>query len=78
MLMQLAEYAASCLVHGKAKWPLTGCVPMQSNENRFQEVYMAGYDDGSVRLSGATHIALSPICYLKCEVNYDFRGVIII
>ncbi|KAI4324480.1 hypothetical protein MLD38_029967 [Melastoma candidum] len=66
---KLAEYATSYPTHRSEKFPLTGGVLMQSNENGFQAVYMVGYDDGSVSLSGATHISLSPICYLQCKMQ---------
>ncbi|KAI5346920.1 hypothetical protein L3X38_014799 [Prunus dulcis] len=57
---------------GGTKLPLTGGVPSQLNdaENYHVEgVYVAGYQDGSVRVWDATYPALSLICVLGSEVK---------
>ncbi|KAI5346587.1 hypothetical protein L3X38_014466 [Prunus dulcis] len=54
------------------KWPLTGGVPSQLNDAEnyhVERVYVAGYQDGSVRIWDATYPALSLICVLGSEVK---------
>ncbi|PQQ14007.1 lethal(2) giant larvae protein homolog SRO77-like isoform X1 [Prunus yedoensis var. nudiflora] len=55
-----------------SKWPLTGGVPSQLNDAdnyHVERVYLAGYQDGSVRIWDATYPALSLICVLGSEVK---------
>lgn len=56
---------------GGTKWPLTGGVPSQLNDAEnyhVERVYVAGYQDGSVRIWDVTYPALSLICVLGSEV----------
>ncbi|XP_058002997.1 uncharacterized protein LOC110665372 isoform X2 [Hevea brasiliensis] len=57
---------------GGTKWPLTGGVPvhLSSTEQRVVErVYIAGYQDGSVRIWNASYPFLSIICVLEGKVK---------
>ncbi|BBN67766.1 transducin family protein / WD-40 repeat family protein, partial [Prunus dulcis] len=57
---------------GGTKLPLTGGVPSQLNDAEnyhVERVYVAGYQDGSVRVWDATYPALSLICVLGSEVK---------
>ncbi|XP_030537203.1 uncharacterized protein LOC115745765 isoform X2 [Rhodamnia argentea] len=59
-------------VNGISDWPLTGGVPCQiSNieESVIGRVYIAGYQDGSVRMWDATHPILSSIFTLEGQVQ---------
>lgn len=54
------------------KWPLTGGVHSQlleTEDYRVERVYIAGYQDGSVRVWDATYPALTLIHILGSEVN---------
>ncbi|XP_021620762.1 uncharacterized protein LOC110621044 isoform X2 [Manihot esculenta] len=54
------------------KWPLTGGVPvhLSSTEQRgVERVYIAGYQDGSVRIWNASYPFLSLICILEGKVD---------
>lgn len=54
------------------KWPLTGGVPvhLSSTEQRgVERVYIAGYQDGSVRIWNASYPFLSLICILEGKVR---------
>ncbi|XP_061351670.1 uncharacterized protein LOC133296653 isoform X1 [Gastrolobium bilobum] len=53
------------------KWPLTGGVPGQlfKEDHPFIQIYIAGYQDGSVRIWDATYPALSLVYNIKSEVN---------
>lgn len=57
---------------GNRKWPLTGGVPSHlssDNKNRMLRVYVAGYQDGSVRMWDATCPVLSPLCAFENRVR---------
>ncbi|KAL6953516.1 hypothetical protein U1Q18_013581 [Sarracenia purpurea var. burkii] len=57
---------------GGARWLLTGGIANQSlstEVNRVERIYMAGYQDGSVRIWDATYPVLSLICILTSEVQ---------
>ena len=57
---------------GATRWPFTGGIANQSlcaEENRVERVYVAGYQDGSVRIWDATYPVLSLICVLESEVR---------
>ncbi|XP_022745691.1 uncharacterized protein LOC111295998 isoform X5 [Durio zibethinus] len=57
---------------GGIKWPLTGGVPTHlsvTKDNSIDKVYIAGYQDGSVRIWDASYPVLSLICFLKGEVQ---------
>ncbi|KAF8396949.1 hypothetical protein HHK36_018585 [Tetracentron sinense] len=54
------------------KWPLTGGVPNQfssTEDNGIERVYIAGYQDGSVRIWDATYPILSLIFVLEGELQ---------
>jgi syntaxin-binding protein 5 len=56
------------------KWPLTGGVPseMSLKEDRAVErIYVAGYQDGSVRIWDATFPVLVPMFVLDAKVTSD-------
>lgn len=55
-----------------AKWPLTGGVASElsiTKDDGFEQVYLAGYSDGSIRIWDATYPVLSLICLLEGEVQ---------
>ncbi|XVE97101.1 hypothetical protein REPUB_Repub02eG0281600 [Reevesia pubescens] len=57
---------------GGIKWPLTGGVPTQlsvTKDKGIDRVYIAGYQDGSVRIWDASYPVLSLICFLEGEVQ---------
>ncbi|XP_070037873.1 uncharacterized protein LOC107786215 [Nicotiana tabacum] len=59
---------------GANGWPLTGGVYnhiSQAETNRIQRVYIAGYQDGSVRMWDATH----PVFFLLCVLDNEVKGV---
>jgi hypothetical protein len=65
------------------KWPLTGGVPseMSLNEDHAVErIYIAGYQDGSVRIWDATFPVLMPMFVLDGKVSliciYIITGII--
>ncbi|XP_050904243.1 lethal(2) giant larvae protein homolog SRO77 isoform X2 [Lathyrus oleraceus] len=55
----------------KMKWPLTGGVPGQlfKEDHLIIQIYIAGYQDGSVRIWDASYPALSLVYNIKPEVN---------
>uniref|UniRef100_A0A2P2M1C2 Uncharacterized protein LOC105111170 isoform X1 n=1 Tax=Rhizophora mucronata TaxID=61149 RepID=A0A2P2M1C2_RHIMU len=63
---------------GGLKWPLTGGVPSQlafAEHATVERVYVAGYEDGSVRLWNATYLVLSLIYILECKMqNLDIAS----
>ena len=57
---------------GGIKWHLTGGVPTQlsvAKDNSIDGVYIAGYQDGSVRIWDASYPVFSLICFLEGEVS---------
>ncbi|XP_075671300.1 uncharacterized protein LOC142640875 isoform X2 [Castanea sativa] len=74
----LSEIVSAAKLHaaqtpdvGATKWPLTGGVPCQLLDTEVyhvERIYIAGYQDGSVRVWDATYPALSLI-YVLGEVN---------
>lgn len=57
---------------GRTKWPLTGGVLCQfhgAEDYLVEKLYVAGYQDGSVRIWDATYASLSLIYVLGSEVN---------
>ncbi|XWS55523.1 hypothetical protein CRYUN_Cryun09bG0007400 [Craigia yunnanensis] len=57
---------------GGIKWPLTGGVPTQlsvAKDNSIDRVYIAGYQDGSVRIWDVSYPVMSLICFLEGEVQ---------
>lgn len=63
---------SSSTLAGGMKWPLTGGLPSQLSINRshdVKKVYIAGYQDGSVRVWDATYPVLTLICILEGKVR---------
>jgi len=61
------------------KWPLTGGVPseMSLNEDHAVErIYIAGYQDGSVRIWDATFPVLMPMFVLDGQVSLIYIYII--
>ncbi|VVB13345.1 unnamed protein product [Arabis nemorensis] len=59
-----------------AQWPLTGGVPSHLDDYKLERLYMAGYQDGSVRIWDATYPCLSLLYALEPKVNgIDITGV---
>ncbi|MCH88679.1 syntaxin-binding protein 5-like protein, partial [Trifolium medium] len=56
---------------GKIKWPLIGGVPGQlfKEDRLIIQIFIAGYQDGSVRIWDASYPALSLVYNIKPEVN---------
>ncbi|KAA8534064.1 hypothetical protein F0562_031743 [Nyssa sinensis] len=62
---------ANTTAEESSKWPLTGGLPSQlsfSENNGIEKVYIAGYQDGSVRIWDATFPVLSLIFFFESEV----------
>ncbi|XP_023636698.1 uncharacterized protein LOC17883008 isoform X2 [Capsella rubella] len=58
------------------QWPLTGGVPSHLDDYKLERLYMAGYQDGSVRIWDATYPCLSLIYVLEPKANvFDITGV---
>ncbi|CAM0907463.1 unnamed protein product [Alopecurus aequalis] len=67
-----ARQNAAPPISGNMKWPLTGGVPseMSLKENHVVErIYVAGYQDGSVRIWDATFPILMPMFVLDTKVS---------
>uniref|UniRef100_A0A1J3H989 Syntaxin-binding protein 5-like n=1 Tax=Noccaea caerulescens TaxID=107243 RepID=A0A1J3H989_NOCCA len=59
-----------------AQWPLTGGIPSHLDDYKLERLYMAGYQDGSVRIWDATYPCLSLLFDLNPKVNgIDITGV---
>lgn len=56
---------------GGTSWPLTGgvCNHLSSDDYRICRIYVAGYQDGSVRIWDGTYPVLSSLCVLQSEVR---------
>ncbi|CAO2825683.1 unnamed protein product [Amaranthus hypochondriacus] len=68
--VELQETNLSC--DKSSKWPLNGGVPCHLSllgEKKVERLYIAGYQDGSVRVWDATYPILSPIYLLDPEVR---------
>ncbi|KAK3229093.1 hypothetical protein Dsin_000974 [Dipteronia sinensis] len=66
-----ASHTPSATLTGSMKWPMTGGVPCQFNDTEgalVERLYVAGYQDGSVRIWDATYAALSLIYVLGSEL----------
>ena len=65
---------------GSRKWPLTGGLPCKLSfaaDNGLERMYIAGYQDGSVRIWDATYPALSLVFAFKSEVRlYQFSKIL--
>ncbi|KAF9596445.1 hypothetical protein IFM89_011274 [Coptis chinensis] len=70
-IASIVTFGATPTVVG-SEWPLTGGVPSQlsfAEEKRIERIYIAGYQDGSVRLWDATFPVFSLIFCLEDEVK---------
>ncbi|KAA8517780.1 hypothetical protein F0562_015257 [Nyssa sinensis] len=68
----LMKLGSTPTLAGGTKWPFTGGVSNQlsfAEDNVVERVYVAGYQDGSVRIWDATHPVLSLLCVLEGEVK---------
>lgn len=57
---------------GHGTWCLTGGVPshlLSDSKNKIGRVFVAGYQDGSVRMWDATYPILSLLCVLESQVR---------
>lgn len=77
--VELQETNLSC--DKSSKWPLNGGVPCHLSllgEKKVERLYIAGYQDGSVRVWDATYPILSPIYLLDPEVCivFDCTGTV--
>ncbi|KAM7271428.1 hypothetical protein ACFE04_030642 [Oxalis oulophora] len=64
---------------GNMKWPLSGGLPSQlsnASEHQIERIYIAGYQDGSVRICDATFPTLSLIYVLGSEPSTMLEGVV--
>ncbi|KAL1819113.1 hypothetical protein ACET3Z_013982 [Daucus carota] len=70
ILNHLKKCSPPNLVDG-IKWPMTGGIVNQLNndEDRVGRLYVAGYENGSVRIWDATYPVLSLLCVLEGEVK---------
>ncbi|KAL8517245.1 hypothetical protein ACS0TY_015467 [Phlomoides rotata] len=67
-----AAVSSTLTLPGNKKWPLTGGVSNHlsfGKDNTVHRLYVAGYQDGSVRIWDATYPVFSLLCILKNEVN---------
>ncbi|KAK1571272.1 hypothetical protein Q3G72_014394 [Acer saccharum] len=65
-----ASHTPSATLTGSTKWPLMGGVPCQSNDTEdalVERLYVAGYQDGSVRIWDATSDFFSAIYFSQCN-----------
>lgn len=83
MVSQIAsvkKHSSTSAQSGSPKQPLTGGVPGQlsfTEHTGVERVYIAGYQDGSVRLWNATYPVLSLICVAEGEVRVSFMKVLL-
>lgn len=80
--MQFFLQIASTMTNGASpiptagsEWPLTGGVPSLlsfAKEKRIERIYIAGYQDGSIRIWDATYPVLSLIVVLADKVRHCF------
>ncbi|TKY56875.1 Lethal(2) giant larvae protein-like SRO77 [Spatholobus suberectus] len=74
-LFEIIVAAKHCSIQNQKsigiKWPSTGGVPGQpfKEDHPIIQIYIAGYQDGSVRIWDATYPALSLVYDIKSEVN---------
>ncbi|XP_044501411.1 uncharacterized protein LOC123222619 [Mangifera indica] len=68
----LMKLSSSPILAGEIKWPFIGGLPSQlfvTRDHIVNKVYVAGYQDGIVRIWDATDTVLKPIFVLKGEVQ---------
>lgn len=68
----LLAHTLSTLSTASTRWPLTGGVPhhvADADDYLVERIYIAGYNDGSVRIWDATYPSLSLIYVLESEVS---------
>lgn len=66
------KLGSSPILAGQMKWPLTGGVPSQlsvTKDHNVDKLYVAGYQDGTVRIWDATYTVLKLIFVLNGEVR---------
>ncbi|KAI7980311.1 Syntaxin-binding protein 5 [Camellia lanceoleosa] len=71
-IASLEKSGSTPTLTGGMRWPLTGGISNRSlftENNRVERVYVAGRQDGSVRIWDATYPVLSLICVLESEVK---------
>ncbi|XP_042050091.1 uncharacterized protein LOC121795616 isoform X1 [Salvia splendens] len=72
--LEIAVASPTLTLPGNKRWPLTGGVinPLSLGKDyKVQRLYVAGYDDGSVRIWDVTYPVFSPLCVLTNEVNSE-------
>ncbi|KAK4731093.1 hypothetical protein R3W88_024081 [Solanum pinnatisectum] len=73
-LTELLQEFSAATSSGASRWPLTGGVynhTSRAETNRIQRIFIAGYQDGSVRMWDATH----PVLLLLCVMDREVKGV---
>lgn len=57
------------------KWPMTGGIAKQliNAEDKVGKLYVAGYEDGSIRIWDATYPVLSLLCVLQGKVRVSVK-----
>ncbi|KAL7265561.1 hypothetical protein ACSBR1_003357 [Camellia fascicularis] len=71
-IASLEKSGSTPTLTGGMRWPLTGGISNRSlftENNRVERVYVAGRQDGSVRIWDATYPVLSLICVLESKVK---------
>lgn len=71
ILVAAKQHSLPNQISMKMKWPLTGGVPGQllKKNHLIIQIYIAGYQDGSVRIWDASYPALSLVYNVKPEMN---------
>ncbi|KAL2500491.1 transducin family protein/WD-40 repeat family protein [Forsythia ovata] len=68
----LKQSSSTLTLLGSMKWPLTGGVYNHlsfGKDNSIHRIYVAGYQDGSVRIWDATYPVFSLLCVLTTEIS---------
>ncbi|XP_073142226.1 uncharacterized protein [Henckelia pumila] len=69
-IVEMTNYRSTQTLPGAKKWRLTGGVGNHisfAKDNKVDKLYIAGYQDGSVRIWDATYPVFSLICVLTAE-----------
>ncbi|KAG6427660.1 hypothetical protein SASPL_111906 [Salvia splendens] len=72
--LEIAVASPTLTLPGNKRWSLTGGVinPLSLGKDyKVQKLYVAGYDDGSVRIWDVTYPVFSPLCVLTNEANSE-------